>query len=154
MAENETTSGGSGVLVWECGPHRNAWGGHDARCRQVRRVQVATDGPGWFWTQAEWAEWSNLLASLLPEEYEDDVAQEAIIERAVTDMTTQLADVRSILTEYEDAGPLPASYTNARALYERICLALGREALDTSAEIVDQNLRSMGSAGLDSGAGS
>lgn len=22
-------------LVWECGPHANAWGGHDARCRRV-----------------------------------------------------------------------------------------------------------------------
>lgn len=21
--------------VWECGPHANAWGGHDARCRRV-----------------------------------------------------------------------------------------------------------------------
>lgn len=21
--------------VWECGPHMNAWGGHDARCRRV-----------------------------------------------------------------------------------------------------------------------
>lgn len=23
--------------VWECGPHANAWNGHDARCRQVPR---------------------------------------------------------------------------------------------------------------------
>jgi hypothetical protein len=25
------------ALVWECGPHTNAWKGHDARCRQVPR---------------------------------------------------------------------------------------------------------------------
>lgn len=23
------------VVVWECGPHANAWKGHDARCRRV-----------------------------------------------------------------------------------------------------------------------
>ena len=84
-------------------------------------------GPGWFWTQDEWAEWSNTLARLLPEEYDDDVAQEAIIERAVQDMATQLSDINEVLTEYEDAGPLPAPYTNERALYERICSAIGRE---------------------------
>lgn len=27
-------------LVWECGPHANAWGGHDARCRQVPRPKA------------------------------------------------------------------------------------------------------------------
>ena len=24
-------------LTWECGPHTNAWGGHDARCRRIRK---------------------------------------------------------------------------------------------------------------------
>lgn len=110
--------------------------------------EKAYTGPGWFWTQAEWAEWSNTLASLLPEEYDDDVAQEAIIERAVMDMATQIREVQAVLTEYEDAGPLPAPYTNERALYERICSALGRETAEESAAIVDQNLRSMGSGGL------
>lgn len=33
---------------WECGPHANAWGGHDARCRRVPanekdRPPVVTD---------------------------------------------------------------------------------------------------------------
>lgn len=33
------------AVVWECGPHANAWNGHDARCRQVPRPtqQAATD---------------------------------------------------------------------------------------------------------------
>ena len=68
-------------------------------------------GPGWFWTQAEWAEWSNTLATLLPEKYDDDAAQEAIIERAVMDMATQISEAQAVLTEYEDAGRLPAPYT-------------------------------------------
>ena len=89
-------------------------------------------GPGWFWTQAEWAEWSNTLATLLPEKYDDDAAQEAIIERAVMDMATQISEAQAVLTEYEDAGRLPAPYTNERALYERICSALGRESIEPS----------------------
>ncbi|NUS54721.1 MAG: hypothetical protein HOV66_07645 [Streptomycetaceae bacterium] len=28
--------------VWECGPHANAWNGHDARCRRVRHSPAAT----------------------------------------------------------------------------------------------------------------
>lgn len=95
-------------------------------------------GPGWFWTQAEWAEWSNTLALLLPEGYDDDVAQEAIIERAVMDMATQIREAQAVLTEYEDAGRLPAPYTNERALYERICSALGRESIEPSLALGDR----------------
>lgn len=29
---------------WECGPHTNAWGGHDARCRQVPAAQSPSGG--------------------------------------------------------------------------------------------------------------
>lgn len=36
-------------------------------------------GPGWFWTQTEWAEWSNELASMIPE---DDVARYANVDGA------------------------------------------------------------------------
>ncbi|HET6917240.1 MAG TPA: hypothetical protein VFH56_14195 [Acidimicrobiales bacterium] len=98
-----------------------------AHVRGCRNHPEYASGPGSFWTQAEWAEWSNDLANLLPEEYDGDAAQEAIIERAVEDMVTALADVQAVLTEYENAGRLPAPYTNERALYERICSALGRE---------------------------
>lgn len=54
-------------------------------------------GPGWFWTQAEWAEWSNDLARLLPEEYGDDVAQEAIIERALGDLVRRATEAETAL---------------------------------------------------------
>ncbi|WP_028654872.1 hypothetical protein [Nocardioides sp. J54] len=43
-------------------------------------------GGGWFMSQAEWADWSNDLARLVPEEYEADVEQEEIIERALADL--------------------------------------------------------------------
>lgn len=49
---------------------------------EAKRRRGDHDG-GWFWSQSEWADWSNRLAQMLPDEYEDDAAQEAIIERAL-----------------------------------------------------------------------
>jgi hypothetical protein len=55
--------------------------------------------PSGFWSQREWEDWSNELALLIPEEYEDDVAQEAIIQRALADLVTRVlpsADGRTV----------------------------------------------------------
>jgi hypothetical protein len=35
----EPTPETEAALVWDCGPHTNAWKGHDARCRQVPRTE-------------------------------------------------------------------------------------------------------------------
>lgn len=51
-------------------------------------------GRGSFWTHAQWADWSDRLAALLPEEYDGDAAQEALVERALADMVTRLAPYR------------------------------------------------------------
>lgn len=56
---------------------------------------------GWFWTQAEWADWSNRLAELVPPEYEDDVAQEAIIERALADLVATRTRIEALAEEAE-----------------------------------------------------
>lgn len=92
-----------------------------------RSPETAHSGRGSFWTQAEWAEWSNTLAECLPEEYDGDAAQEALIERALMDLATVARDVATVLDEYEAAGITPAPYTSERTLYERLSHALGRE---------------------------
>lgn len=37
------------------------------------------NGPGWFWTRTEWADWSNELAMLIPE---DDVSEYSNVDGA------------------------------------------------------------------------
>lgn len=49
---------------------------------------------GDFWTQAEWCDWSDDLARLVPEEYHDDIAQEAIIENALADLVRRVTGYR------------------------------------------------------------
>jgi len=90
-------------------------------------TENAHTGPGSFWTQAEWAEWSNTLAECLPEEYDGDAAQEAIIERALMDLAQQQREVLALIGEYADNATVPAPYTNERALYERLCAVFGIE---------------------------
>lgn len=77
-----------------------------ARAEQAEKEK---HGPGGFWTRAEWAKWSNTLALLIPEEYDDDAAQEAIIERALADLArraeqaeAKLARVRELADEWGD----------------------------------------------------
>lgn len=76
----------------------------------AREHKTESHGPGWFWTRTEWAEWSNDLARLVPEEYGDDVAQEAIIERALTDL------VRRAETAEAENADLRARLAAVRAL--------------------------------------
>lgn len=52
----------------------------------VAEVNSERQGPGWFWTQDEWAEWSNRLAMLIPEDDlvgDLDGSQESIIEETL-----------------------------------------------------------------------
>lgn len=56
------------------------------RAEGFRRHPEKPRGRGSFWTPAEWADWSDSLAELLPEEYDGDAAQEALIERALADL--------------------------------------------------------------------
>lgn len=70
---------------------------------------------GEFWTQDEWADWSDRLAELVPEQYEDDVAQEAIVERALADLVQRaeaaeaaLAAVRAVRDHYGSPTAFPA----------------------------------------------
>lgn len=56
---------------------------------------------GWFWSQSEWADWSNKIALLLPEEYEGDEAQEAIIERAVRDLCERVRNAEGALADIQ-----------------------------------------------------
>ena len=51
------------AVVWECGPHANAWKGHDARCRQVpaERAQPCPNCGGaasWQNRPDGWRDWS------------------------------------------------------------------------------------------------
>lgn len=57
---------------------------------RLEEVKGPHDG-GWFWSQAEWSDWSNRLSGVLPDEYDGDEAQEAIIERAMTELVAEVA---------------------------------------------------------------
>ncbi len=66
----------------------------EARAEAAEAERDAAQGPhggGRHMSQAEWSDWSNDLALLVPEEYDDDVAQEAIIERALGGLVSRLA---------------------------------------------------------------
>ena len=54
------------------------------------------------WTCAEWEEWSNEIAALLPERYDDDAAQESIILRAVADLVSRGDALQARLTAVQD----------------------------------------------------
>lgn len=78
------------------------------RCEKAEQERDAArgDSPDGFMSQREWEDWSIDLAQLVPEEYEDDVAQEAIIERALEDLVTRakraeatLERVRAVVDE-------------------------------------------------------
>jgi hypothetical protein len=51
-----------------------------------------TDQEGPEWTQAEWQGWSDHLAELMPERYDGDEAQEALIERFVREAAARDTD--------------------------------------------------------------
>jgi len=53
------------------------------------------------WTCAEWEEWSNEIAALLPERYDDDAAQESIILCAVADLVSRGDALQARLTAVE-----------------------------------------------------
>jgi hypothetical protein len=67
---------------------------------QLQLVSVAagpeSQGPGWFWSQDEWAEWSNALAVLIPE---DDVSRysnpEGAQEGIISDCLAAYVDERT-----------------------------------------------------------
>lgn len=94
------------MLDTACDLHANEGGARihaaEAEVATLREtLRQEQQGPGWFWTRTEWAEWSNDLARLLPEEYEDDVAQEAIIERAVADLVRRATTAEETLRRVE-----------------------------------------------------
>lgn len=96
-----THDGGDHLITWTCGMTSEPYQGFGWREQHIaealapvlaaavreaeQRAPAATaDGPGWFWTQDEWAEWSNELAILIPEDDVDrysnpDGAQESVI---------------------------------------------------------------------------
>lgn len=87
-------------------------------------------GPGWFWTQQEWSDWSNELALELPDRYDGDEAQESIILRFVKDSVAALntlQDARAFhfagtCTEGHNIGSGPC-YQAAAAVKELISSA-------------------------------
>jgi hypothetical protein len=49
------------------------------------------------WDSEDWESWSNDLADALPDRYDGDAAQEAIILDAVQDMAAKLAAIRDYI---------------------------------------------------------
>lgn len=66
------------------------------------------DHPSGFWSQREWEDWSNTLASLIPDgdegEYSNpEGSQEGIIEDCLRTYVRQLKAVHELLAEWDDA---------------------------------------------------
>ena len=98
----------------ECGSYLDGsyagWQGHMADALLASPALDAlvaernSHGPGSFWTQAEWAEWSNDLAFLIPE---DDVsryanpegAQESIVEACLRAYVSERAALDALVAE-------------------------------------------------------
>lgn len=74
----------------------------DAKDRTIREQAETLAGSATGWTPREWENWSNEIAVLLPERYDDDVAQESIIPRAVADMVETLRRVRELCDRLAD----------------------------------------------------
>jgi hypothetical protein len=68
---------------------------------QIAEWRAEVNGPGWFWTRTEWAEWSNELAMILPEDAEEwpgvnaDGAQESVIAAALRHLVAEVARLRA-----------------------------------------------------------
>jgi hypothetical protein len=54
------------------------------------------------WDSEDWESWSNDLADALPDRYDGDAAQEAIILDAIKDITAKLAAVRDYIDNQAD----------------------------------------------------
>lgn len=75
-----------------------------------------------------WESWSNNLARHVPQSYDDDVAQEAIILRYVADTTAALDRVRAVAREF---GVEAAGSEGAWSLAFRAAQGQVERALDT-----------------------
>jgi hypothetical protein len=77
---------------------------------------------GDFWTPAEWADWSDRLAELIPEDdaatYSNpEGAQESIIEDCLRAYAARLAAVEALLAEWEAEDPgMPLDLARLRAV--------------------------------------
>ena len=63
---------------------------------RLAEVERDANGPGWFWTRTEWAEWSNHLTTLIPEDLfagNPEGAQESVIEDTITHLVAALVRV-------------------------------------------------------------